>query len=371
MFEEILDIIWDEHFWLPIEFSWDDFKKTDIVRPQLSDLYIIPLISIFFLIIRFAFERFIAVPICKVLRIIKVKSEASKLCEELFLKTTQHPSDILMSEISVQTGWSIQKCSRWFNKRRKQSTKASLVKKSKESCWRCFVYICFFAYGSYILIPTGWIWDIKLCFVGFIKHQELPLEFKWYYILETSFYTSLLCSQFTDTKRKDFVQLFVHHILTITLLSGSYIIGHFRIGSIIVWLHDAADYWLEAAKVANYAKHQRVCDTLFVVFALTFLLTRWIYFPVWVLYTWMRYNTELAGHLRSFFTAPYILLGACFVLFGLHLFWGYLIGKMVYKFRAAGKVEKDDRSDDEQSNLESDDGDKNLVMINNSTNKTD
>jgi hypothetical protein len=36
----------------------------------------------------------------------------------------------------------------------------------------------------------------------------------------------------------------------------------------------------------------------------------------------------------------------------LHYYWGYLIARMIYKFAAAGKVAKDDRSDDEDSDAQ-------------------
>ena len=37
----------------------------------------------------------------------------------------------------------------------------------------------------------------------------------------------------------------IHHFLTILLIGGSYIICHWRIGSVIIIVHDASDFWLE------------------------------------------------------------------------------------------------------------------------------
>ena len=37
----------------------------------------------------------------------------------------------------------------------------------------------------------------------------------------------------------------IHHFATILLIAGSYVIGHWRIGSVIIVVHDAADFWLE------------------------------------------------------------------------------------------------------------------------------
>ena len=43
--------------------------------------------------------------------------------------------------------------------------------------------------------------------------------------------------------------MFVHHLVTILLTLGSHSIDHFRVGSVIMLVHDASDVWLEAAKV--------------------------------------------------------------------------------------------------------------------------
>ena len=37
----------------------------------------------------------------------------------------------------------------------------------------------------------------------------------------------------------------IHHLATIMLITGSYVVGHFRIGAVIIVVHDAADCWLE------------------------------------------------------------------------------------------------------------------------------
>lgn len=39
--------------------------------------------------------------------------------------------------------------------------------------------------------------------------------------------------------------------------------------------------FLQAAKLANYAKYQRLCDTLFVIFSAVFMVTRLGIYPFW------------------------------------------------------------------------------------------
>lgn len=73
--------------------------------------------------------------------------------------------------------------------------------------------------------------------------------------------------------------MFTHHIVTISLMAFSYLENYPRIGSLILVLHDGADFWLELAKIAKYASLQRICDSSFIIFALVWFVTRLVIFP--------------------------------------------------------------------------------------------
>jgi len=64
-------------------------------------------------------------------------------------------------------------------------------------------------------------------------------------MLELSFYWSLMVTQFSDNKRKDFWQMFLHHLITICLLGFSWTCNFTRLGVIVAVLHDAADPLME------------------------------------------------------------------------------------------------------------------------------
>ena len=98
-------------------------------------------------------------------------------------------------------------------------------------------------------------------------------------------------------------------------------------------LHDAVDYWLEGAKMAKYCKSQRLCDSLFVVFTLCWLLTRLIIYPLFPLYS---VAFECREILSSFY-AWYVFITLLCVLQVLHVFWFYLILRVVISALTTGK----------------------------------
>uniref|UniRef100_A0A8B9KEH1 Ceramide synthase 5 n=1 Tax=Astyanax mexicanus TaxID=7994 RepID=A0A8B9KEH1_ASTMX len=127
---------------------------------------------------------------------------------------------------------------------------------------------------------SPWMWDTRQCWYNY-PYQVLTPGLYHYYVTELAFYWSLMFSQFTDIKRKDFLIMFVHHLATVSLISFSYANNMVRVGSLVLCVHDTSDFLLEAAKLANYAKYQRLCDFLFVVFGAAFFGTRLIIYPFW------------------------------------------------------------------------------------------
>lgn len=165
----------------------------------------------------------------------------------------------------------------------------------------------------------------------------------WYYILELGFYLSLLLCVSVDVKRKDFKEQVIHHIATIFLISFSYCANYVRVGTLVMLVHDSSDFLLESAKMLHYAGLTHICDPLFVIFAVVFLFTRLVVFPFRVVHSTLFVSLDFFKPFFGYYFFNALLL----VLQALHVFWAYLILRMVYKFAFAGKVEKDERSDEE------------------------
>ena len=63
--------------------------------------------------------------------------------------------------------------------------------------------------------------------------------------MELSFYWALCISQFFDVKRKDFWEMFIHHVTTIALMGFSWTCNLTRVGTLVLVIHDCADIFLE------------------------------------------------------------------------------------------------------------------------------
>ena len=55
----ISNFIWNDDFWLPEGYTWKDMEilSDGIRKPQFADLYYVPAIALFLVLIRIIFER--------------------------------------------------------------------------------------------------------------------------------------------------------------------------------------------------------------------------------------------------------------------------------------------------------------------------
>merc|ERR1719397_1428744 len=158
---------------------------------------------------------------------------------------------------------------RWIRRNRRRVT---TLDKFCETGWRWTFYTFIHIAGIALMWDKAWVWDITQCWWDYPNHH-IDKHIWWYYIVELTFYWSLFFSQFVDVKRKDFWEMFVHHVATIALMVLSWTCHLHRVGSLVLLVHDFADHWLELAKMTRYVQYQRVCDVAFSMFALTWVYT--------------------------------------------------------------------------------------------------
>ncbi|KFO87561.1 Ceramide synthase 4, partial [Buceros rhinoceros silvestris] len=205
--------------------------------------------------------------------------------------------------------------------------------------WRFSFYITAFLTGLAVLYDKPWLWDHRECWTGYPQQPLQPSLF-WYYMLELSFYWSLVFTLPFDVKRKDFKEQIVHHAATIFHCAN-----YIRIGTLVMVIHDASDCFLEPTKILNYMKWKKTCNSLFMIFSAVFLISRLVVYPYTVLYNTYYYSMEIFQPFFGYYFVNVLLI----ILQLLHVFWSCLIIRMVCKFILQGTMEKDMRSDTEES----------------------
>lgn len=160
-----------------------------------------------------------------------------------------------------------------------------------------------------------------------------------YYLMEFGWYCHRLMTGPFEYKRKDFLEMNFHHLITSILIYISFISGMVKVGRMIMFLHDPSDMLLAITKSLHYLKINIWPDVLFILFALSWFLTRIILFPL--IPVWSTFF-EFSGPFSwcySFILCRILLI----FLWGLNVYWFYLTMK-VLKNRIIDSLLNDVRS---------------------------
>jgi len=232
------------------------------------------------------------------------------------------------------------------------------IQKAKftQSCLECMMYGLFVIFGVYIVPSQEWVWPSANWWIGYADggHEIMRTDLRCYYILYVARYSQGLVSLLLEPRRKDFLEMLIHHAVTVIVIYISYIYGWNRIGVVVMVLLDPADVPLHAAKLCKYMfdvtekkMWQFLADRLFELFAVVFFVTRLILFAyvVWSSIWEAPKYFPIKLPERS---CQLLLL----TLLVLQSYWAFLIIKVAAKMWQVGGVE-DVRSDDEDEDTPS------------------
>ncbi|XP_064985741.1 ASC1-like protein 3 isoform X3 [Musa acuminata AAA Group] len=208
--------------------------------------------------------------------------------------------------------------------------KWSKVVKCSESMWKLTYYVTVQIWVLSIIKQEPWSLDTKEYFKGW-PNQEMNIGalIAW------------------ETRRKDFSIMMSHHIVTSTLIGFSYITRFFRIGTVMLALHDTSDVFLEAAKLFKYSEKEMAASLCFGLFALSWLILRLVYFPFWIIKSSSYECVQALSWMENFPTTLYYIFNTMLLtLLVFHTYWWKLIFAMILRQMGnKGQVGEDIRSD--------------------------
>uniref|UniRef100_A0A0X3Q296 Ceramide synthase 1 n=2 Tax=Schistocephalus solidus TaxID=70667 RepID=A0A0X3Q296_SCHSO len=212
--------------------------------------------------------------------------------------------------------------------------------------WNMLSYSLLFFFDCHVVLNLNindflyplCIFDTIRFKIGYFDASIRP-EYFWLYMVQLAYYMhSFYATIHLDVKRADWTVMIVHHVVTIFLLYFSMLARFYRIGALVLFLHDFSDILLEAGKFTvalrdhipeHKSFYEFFANCLFAAFTASWFFLRIYWFPLKVLHstTWGVYLTHL-GREAYFFLLFNALL---WTLFAMHLYWSYFIVKMLLK----------------------------------------
>ncbi|KAL0372549.1 UNVERIFIED_CONTAM: ASC1-like protein [Sesamum calycinum] len=287
--------------------------------PHYQDLVVLPFFALFFPTVRFLLDRFV------------FQSAGRRL---IFGKGTH----VVANETEEQK---------------------KKLGKFKESAWKCIYYLSAEVLALAVTYNEPWFTKTKYFWVGpgdqVWPDQTYKLKLKGLYMYTGGFYTySIFALIFWETRRSDFGVSMGHHVATLILIVLSYVLRFARVGSVVLALHDASDVFLEIGKMSKYSGAEALASFSFVLFVLSWVILRLIYYPFWILWSTSYEVIQTLDKEKHKTDGPiyyYVFNFLLFSLLVLHIYWWLLMFRMLVKqIQARGRVSEDVRSDSEDEN---------------------
>ncbi|OVA12524.1 TRAM/LAG1/CLN8 homology domain [Macleaya cordata] len=230
------------------------------------------------------------------------------------------------------------------------------INKFKESAWKCIYYLSAELLALSVTYDEPWFTKTHYFWVG-PENQVWPdlkikMKLKGLYMFAGGFYTySIFALIFWETRRSDFGVSMGHHVATLILIVLSYIFRFARVGSVVLALHDASDVFLEVGKMSKYSGRESIASFSFILFVLSWVILRLIYYPFWILWSTSYEVLQTFDHDKHRVDGPiyyYLFNTLLFCLLVLHIYWWMLMYRMLVKqIQARGQLSEDVRSDSE------------------------
>ena len=140
--------------------------------------------------------------------------------------------------------------------------------------------------------------------------------------------------------RNDYVEMNLHHFLTLSLIFGGHIMGDIDSGLLTIYITNFTNIWVHFAKATMDIGMKKLCDLCGVLLFFFWFYFRLVCFPWCIWQMLFVHPFEIPGMEGSYEGDLYKFKGCLvglLVLMG--VWWWYLIYKMVYKSIMKGKLE--------------------------------
>ncbi|XP_071517910.1 ceramide synthase 6 isoform X6 [Panulirus ornatus] len=323
---------WSTDVWLPPGYTWDSLVQAQhFTYPNFSDAWTYPvIIAACFIALRyFILTPFVFTPIALALGVSSTHTRPptpNATLEALFRRYRHQAPEEAVCEAAEVVNMTARQVERWL-RQRASSARTTDVGKFCDLAWEAVYYSLYCVFGLVVLWDKPWLWDIRHCWYGFPEH-EVDRDVWWYYMLALGYYWCMTTTHFFHYRRKDSTQLFIHHVLTILLITFSWACNFVRIGTLVLLVHECADIPMLLAKMCKLCGRRDLMDKFFVVFLLLWLSTRTGLYPLWIVS-----STLFQAHviLQMWYPVYYIFNGMLLLLLLIHIGWTYLILRIVVR----------------------------------------
>ncbi|KAJ2413088.1 Sphingosine N-acyltransferase lag1 [Coemansia sp. IMI 209128] len=234
------------------------------------------------------------------------------------------------------------------------------VTRFAEQGWLTIYYILSNSTGLYVMYHHPHWMNTSQFWANYPEgHRQMTALMKSYYLIQMGFWVQQIFVLLVEERRKDFVVMFIHHIVTCNLMGWSLFTNYTRVGNAVLCCMDSSDIFLSGTKCMRYLGFERAAVVSFVVFIVSWIYTRhYLYYKIthsvfYETYDIIGPNTLWDPENGAFYSRASIG-GFTFLLCTLQvliIYWFALVLRIIYRIVTQNNL------DDSRSDSEDNDGD--------------
>ncbi|OJD27997.1 hypothetical protein ACJ73_00603 [Blastomyces percursus] len=180
---------------------------------------------------------------------------------------------------AIAVEWIFQPLARGYGLKHKAAVRLA------EQGWLLVYYFGFWTYGVCLWYNSKYWNNFREIWTDW-PSRDISGVFKWYCLTQLAFWFQQIIVINIEERRKDYYQMLVHHIVTSTLLGSAYVYSFYNVANVVLCIMDIVDFLLPAAKILKYLGYERACTVGFIVFLVTWVISRHIVYNLlwWSIY---------------------------------------------------------------------------------------
>mmetsp|Transcript_10993 Transcript_10993/g.12033 ORF Transcript_10993/g.12033 Transcript_10993/m.12033 type:complete len:377 (-) Transcript_10993:684-1814(-) len=218
------------------------------------------------------------------------------------------------------------------------------AEKMTTSLFKTLFYIFIVSWAYIMLKDTeflgsqfGGSGDFKNIWKGFPYH-DYPDGTRLYYMVSFAYHAqSLFFHVLISEPRNDYMEMLLHHTVTCFLIYLSFVLNYFRVGMMVLFVHDFSDIFVYFGKFVADLKWNVQLPTYLVIMS-AFGYSRLYVYPVYVIRWGALYCDDVSN---VTILGRDVGIAMLTMLLTLHIYWYCLLLKLGYSKVLKGKVAED------------------------------
>jgi hypothetical protein len=211
------------------------------------------------------------------------------------------------------------------------------AEKAAYNIYKMLYFTSGYIIGTYVCIGADWFprslggsGDSYRIFKGFpYQSTESYPYLRGFIMFQLGFHTQVFVSHLINSPKKNFIEMFLHHFMTVLLIVLAYYMNYIPVSGIVLVLHDFSDIFVTSTRILLDTPYSKSMLTNYFMLMISWVFTRLVLYPMLVVYPCIYLDLFDEGVDKYGWS---IFAGLLHFLLCMHIYWFVLLFKMGFGY---------------------------------------